>query len=100
MGVFLFVLRKQGFKRGNDGGRGREKEEGSALFRLPPPSSISRLTSVLLPRSFVLYFMNHKHQKLPATLVKVDLQSATKQVTNEMGYTCWNEQFDALPTPS
>ena len=44
----------------------------------------------------------HTHQKPAATLVKVDLQSATKQLRNvrEMGYTSWNEQFEPLPTTS
>ena len=88
------------------GGGGERKKVDSALFRLPLPPSISRLTSVLLSHGFVSYFMNHKKthtdQKPPATLVKVNLQSVTKQLRNvrEMGYTSWNKQFEPLPTPS
>ena len=47
------------------GGGDERKKVDSALFRLSPPppsppSSISRLTSVLLSRGFVSYSMNHK----------------------------------------
>ena len=49
------------------GGGGERKKVDSALFRLSPPSSISRLTSVLLSRGFVSYFMNPPKTHTPKT---------------------------------
>ena len=68
--------------------------------------TISRLTSVLLPRGFVSYFIYHKqkkHQKPSATLVNSRPPVGEKKqlrIVREIGYTSWNDEFEPLPTPS